>query len=76
MLDKKGDGPHPNKKPTQSGKHHLQENYDKLMFMPGHYNLSEEDSNINNIDKLNSTRLKNSVTRVTIKALYTTTHQE
>ena len=46
------------------------------MFMPGHYNLSEEDSNINNIDKLNSTRLKNSVTRVTIKALYTTTHQE
>ena len=41
----------------------------KLILIPGHYNPSEEVTNINKIYKLYFTKLKTSITRMNIKIL-------
>ena len=53
-------------KSTQSGEcHQLTKSY-KHRFMPGRYNPLEDVANINKLERLHFTKLKTSVTRVTI----------
>ena len=52
MLKEQGDGPHPDKKITQSGERHQQVTSEYHRVIPDHYNPLEEESNTNNPSKL------------------------
>ena len=52
MINKQGDGPHPNKKFSQSSERHQLDKLANHRVAPGHYNPSSEVSNRNKLDKL------------------------
>ena len=52
MLKEQGDGPHPNKKSTQTGERHHQATSAYQRVIPGRYNPSGDIANINKLDKL------------------------
>ena len=64
MLKDQVDGPHPNKKGTQSSESHHQATSAYQRVIPGHYNPLEKFSNINKLDKYYFIKIKTSVNRV------------
>ena len=50
----------------QSGENHQQATSDYHRVIPDFYNYLEDEANINDIDRINFTKLKTFVTRVTI----------
>ena len=58
MLKEQGDGPHHDKKATQSGERHHQATSVYHRTIPVRYNPLEEVANINNLDKYFLQKLK------------------
>ena len=69
MIDKKSDGPHSDKKSTQTVEINQLSKSDKHRVITGSYNPLVEVSNTNNLDKFHLKKSKTYKTRVTILTL-------